>query len=98
MCPRLVASSLMRVVGASVGADGLAFAGRGLRDTTRLASSSGDVWADVVTTNHDAIAPLLDALIADLVALRDDASADALRRVFLAAQGWRAALEASDRR
>ena len=96
--PQLVASSLMRVVGASVGAEGLAFAGRGLRDTTRLSSSPGDVWADVMTTNHDAIAPVLDALIADLVALRDDASADALRRVFLAAQGWRAALEASGER
>lgn len=96
--PQLVASVLMQVVGSAAGADGLALAGRGLRDTTRLSSSPADVWVDVFTTNRDDITPLLDEVIAQLAALRDDASGQALRRVFLAAQGWRAALEASDRR
>ena len=37
--PQLTASALMQVVGDAVGEDGLALAGRGLVDTTRLASS-----------------------------------------------------------
>jgi prephenate dehydrogenase len=96
--PQLVASALMQVVGNAAGAEGLSLAGRGLRDTTRLSSSPADVWADVFTTNRDMVVPLLDQVIAQLVALRDDPGGDALRRLFLAAQGWRAALDASDRR
>ena len=42
--PQLTASALMQVVGDAVGADGLALAGRGLADTTRLASSPPDIW------------------------------------------------------
>ena len=41
--PQLAASALMQVVGEAVGADGLALAGRGLADTTRLASSPPDI-------------------------------------------------------
>ena len=37
--PQLTASALMQVVGDAVGQEGLALAGRGLVDTTRLASS-----------------------------------------------------------
>ena len=37
--PQLTASALMQVVGDAVGQEGLALAGRGLADTTRLASS-----------------------------------------------------------
>jgi prephenate dehydrogenase len=96
--PQLVASTLMHVVGRAAGAEGLSLAGRGLRDTTRLSSSPGEVWADVQTTNHDLLAPLLDEIIAHLTTLRDDASGDALRRLFVSAQGWRGALDASDRR
>ncbi|MGH2604820.1 MAG: prephenate dehydrogenase, partial [Dehalococcoidia bacterium] len=40
--PQLAISALMHVVGERAGADGLALAGRGLRDTTRLASSPPD--------------------------------------------------------
>lgn len=96
--PQVVASSLMQVVGEAAGAESLALAGRGLRDTTRLASSPGDVWSDVWTTNHDMLVPLIDGVIAQLRALRDDPTGDALRKLFIAAQGWRAALDASDTR
>src|SRR5262245_19795752 len=61
--PQLTASALMQVVGEAIGADGLAFAGRGLGDTTRLASSPADIWRDIASTNADEIGPALDALI-----------------------------------
>ncbi len=53
--PQLTASALMQVVGDAVGADGLALAGRGLVDTTRLASSPADIWQDIAATNADEI-------------------------------------------
>ncbi len=54
--PQLTASALMHVVGEHAGADGLALAGRGLRDTTRLASSPADIWRDIAATNQDNMA------------------------------------------
>src|SRR4029079_547634 len=42
--PQLTASALMQVVGDAVGQDGLALAGRGLVDTTRLAGSPAEIW------------------------------------------------------
>jgi prephenate dehydrogenase len=88
--PQLTASALMQVVGDAVGDEGLALAGRGLADTTRLASSPADIWRDIVTTNGDEIGPALDELIAVLVALRKDlAQGDVLTDVFNAARTWR---------
>ena len=55
--PQLTASALMQVVGDAVGEDGLALAGRGLVDTTRLASSPADIWSDIAATNADEIGP-----------------------------------------
>jgi len=54
----------MQVVGEAVGEDGLALAGRGLVDTTRLASSPAEIWKDIAATNADEIGPALDTLIA----------------------------------
>ena len=62
--PQLTASALMQVVGDAVGHEGLALSGRGLADTTRLASSPADIWKDIAATNADEIGPALDALIA----------------------------------
>ena len=88
--PQLTASALMQVVGDAVGEKGLALAGRGLADTTRLASSPADIWRDIVTTNTDEIRPALDALIAVLSELRSDlASGEALTDIFSSANRWR---------
>src|SRR6185312_9788575 len=70
--PQLTASALMEVVGGAVGSEGLALAGRGLIDTTRLAASPAGIWADIAATNADEIGPALDALIALLQDLRRD--------------------------
>ena len=92
--PQLTASALMQVVGDAVGQDGLALAGRGLADTTRLASSPPDIWRDIAATNADEIGPALDALIALLQDLRRDLpEGDKLADVFNDASRWRTALK-----
>src|SRR4051812_12991269 len=92
--PQLAASALMQVVGDAVGHDGLALAGRGLADTTRLASSPVDIWRDIAASNADQIGPALDTLIAVLQDLRADlADGDRLEEVFTDAARWRAALK-----
>jgi prephenate dehydrogenase len=91
--PQLTASALMDTVGADVGADGLKLAGRGLADTTRLASSPADVWRDICATNADAIGDALDRLITRLTDLRGDLSrGEAIASIFGDAAHWRAEL------
>jgi prephenate dehydrogenase len=92
--PQLTASALMQVVGDSVGQEGLALAGRGLADTTRLASSPADIWRDIAATNADEIGPALDTLIAVLQDLRKDLpDGDTLADVFTDAARWRSTLK-----
>jgi prephenate dehydrogenase len=92
--PQLTASALMQVVGEAVGQNGLSLAGRGLADTTRLASSPADIWKDIVGTNADELGPALDALIAVLKDLRRDLSeGDRLAEVFDEANRWREELK-----
>jgi prephenate dehydrogenase len=91
--PQLTASALMQVVGGAVGQEGLALAGRGLADTTRLASSPPDIWRDIAATNADEIGPALDALIALLQDLRRDLrNGDTLADVFADAARWRSGI------
>ncbi|MGE0443721.1 MAG: prephenate dehydrogenase [Vicinamibacterales bacterium] len=91
--PQLAASALMEVVGSASTADGLRMAGKGLFDTTRLASSPADVWRDICATNADAIGPALDRLIERLTELRADLDrGGAVQAVFEEAARWRAAL------
>ncbi len=93
--PQLAASALMSVVGEGVGVEGLALAGRGLVDTTRLASSPADIWRDICLTNADEIGPALDRLIAALQHLRDRLeSGEVIDRLFASANEWRERLVA----
>jgi len=92
--PQITASALMHVVGQRVGEEGLALAGRGLRDTTRLAASPADIWRDVAATNHTAIRAALDDLISVLQAMRDDlGGGDTLQQVFDSAGLWKRVLD-----
>ena len=70
--PQLAASALMDAVGSAAHSEGLRMAGRGLVDTTRLASSPADVWRDICLTNADSIEKALDCLIQRLTQLRGD--------------------------
>ena len=92
--PQITASALMQVVGDAVGEEGLALAGRGLVDTTRLASSPAEIWKDISATNADEIARALDTFIALLQDLKRDLDAgDRLDEVFTAAGRWREKLK-----
>lgn len=96
--PQLTASALMQIVGEGVGSEGLELAGRGLADTTRLASSPADIWKDIAETNADEIGPALDALIAVLKDLRKDLPhGERLAEVFGEAARWRETLTARTR-
>jgi prephenate dehydrogenase len=91
--PQLTASALMHVVGDAVGDAGLELAGRGLVDTTRLASSPAEIWRDIANTNADEIRPALDTLIAILEDLRSDLTkGERLAEIFEDAGRWRARL------
>jgi prephenate dehydrogenase len=59
--PQLVASALAAALrGEQIGGrDAAAYGAGGLRDTTRIAASSAEMWRDIVLTNRDAI---VDAL------------------------------------
>jgi prephenate dehydrogenase len=88
--PQLTASALMHVVGEAVGEEGLGLAGRGLVDTTRLASSPAEIWRDIAATNADEIGPALDTLIGLLEDLRADlTTGEKLAEVFHDAGRWR---------
>ncbi len=93
--PQLAATALMHVVGEHAGADGLALAGRGLRDTTRLASSPANIWRDIAASNQDHIARAIDDLVAALLQLKPAAGAapEAFDATFDSAAGWKRILE-----
>jgi prephenate dehydrogenase len=91
--PQLAVSALMDVVGAAVQSEGLRVAGRGLVDSTRLASSPAAVWKDVCVTNADAIRAGLDLLIDRLGDLRAGLDGgEVMDVVFADAARWRADL------
>jgi prephenate dehydrogenase len=91
--PQLAVSALMEVVGAAVQSEGLRLAGRGLVDSTRLASSPAAVWKDVCVTNADAIRTGLDLLIDRLGDLRAGLDGgEVMDMVFADAARWRADL------
>lgn len=60
----LLASQLQRM-----GADGLALAGQGLRDTTRIAHSDPELWREIISMNGEEILPLLTLVQEDLANL-----------------------------
>jgi len=93
--PQLAVSALMHVVGERAGSDGLGLAGRGLSDTTRLASSPGDIWRDIAATNPDNLSRAIDELVDVLQRLKPGAagSRDALDRTFESAARWKQVLE-----
>ena len=91
--PQLTVSTLMHVVGDAAGREGLELSGRGLVDTTRLASSPADIWKEVCATNPDEVGAALDALIDVLQKLRGGLrSGTAIDEVFESANAWREVL------
>ena len=94
--PQMTASALMHVIGQSIGRDGLALAGPGLRDSSRLAASLPDIWRDIAAENRSNLAAAIDALISTLETLRNDLSGEDLTEIFESARRSRAVLESPD--
>lgn len=69
--PQVAASTLMAVVARVVGNDNLKWAGKGLRDTTRLAASPPEMWQSILATNSAELKPLLKFYAAELSAFAD---------------------------
>jgi prephenate dehydrogenase len=69
--PQIVASTLMAVVSRVVGDDNLKWAGKGFRDTTRLAASRPEMWQSILATNSAELRPLLKFYASELLAFAD---------------------------
>jgi prephenate dehydrogenase len=94
--PQLAATALMAVIGPEAGDEGLVMAGRGLLDTTRLASSPATVWTGICRSNADEIGAALDRLLDQLRSLRDGLRDEArLTETFELASLWRERLDAA---
>ena len=90
---QLTATALMHVTGGQVSADGLRLAGRGLVDTTRLASSPANVWTEICAANSDLIGEALDQLIETLTTMRAHLNdTTTIEAIFHDAARWRADL------
>ena len=69
--PQVTATLLMAIVARAVGPDNLRWAGGGLRDTTRLASSKPEMWRGVLSSNSPELRPLMKQLASELASLAD---------------------------
>lgn len=69
--PQVAASTLMAVVTRVVGEENLQWAGKGLRDTTRLSASPADMWRSILATNSAELRPLLKYYASELIAIAD---------------------------
>jgi len=93
--PQLAVTALMHVVGGHAGEEGLSLAGRGLRDTTRLATSPPEIWRDIAATNHDHIGRAIDHLIAVLQQFKavPGGEGSAIDETFASAAEWKRVLD-----
>ena len=87
--PQLLSTALMATAADAVGKTGLAAAGPGFTDMTRLASSPVEIWRGILATNADYVAEALSALVKALP-LADGRLADAARieAMFRGANEW----------
>ncbi len=85
--PQLLSVALAGVVRGQTDETGLpvTLAGRGLRDTLRLAGSPYSVWRDIILTNSDNLERVLDQMIQALEQVRSDLRTRALEEEFSAA-------------
>ena len=85
--PQLLSVALAGVVRGQTDETGLpvTLAGRGLRDSLRLAGSPYSVWRDIILTNSDNLERVLDQMIQALEQVRSDLRTRALEDEFSAA-------------
>jgi prephenate dehydrogenase len=96
--PQVAASALMVLVAEAAGTR-LEWAGPGLRDTTRLAQSSAEMWRSLLETNVDEVTPLLRRLAQSIEKAADELEAGrGIDGLFASANRARATLDACDPR
>ena len=100
--PHLVAATLMNAAATGAEQDGalLRLAAGGFRDMTRVAAGHPGIWPDICTENAGPIVDALDALVAELTAMRDRVAGndrDAILEVLQRASAARRNLPARDR-
>lgn len=85
--PQLVSSALAAAVSSGLGdLEHLRVAGGGLRDMTRLAGSSYEIWKGILLTNPENIRASLDLYLAEITAFRDHLTSPELAERFEQAQ------------
>jgi prephenate dehydrogenase len=88
--PQLAVTALAATIGDSLSPDENArLAGPGLRDKTRLAESSFEIWKDILATNGENIDRALEKFIRRLESIRRDLHSPRLGRQFEAAAALR---------
>lgn len=88
--PQLAVTALAATIGDELASDENArVAGPGLRDTTRLAESSYEIWKDILATNGANIDRAIESYIRRLESIRRDLHTARLERQFEAAAALR---------
>jgi prephenate dehydrogenase len=89
--PQLASTALAAAIARKLGTSGYSrVAGPGLRDMTRLALSSYDIWKDILDTNGPRIERALDEYISELKDLRARLSDPAMSKEFETGAGFAA--------
>lgn len=91
--PQIAATALMAVSGPLAGASNLDLAGSGLRDTTRLAASDPELWAQIAASNASELSNAIRLLREELArAERALDAAEPLNGFFARGREWRSKL------
>lgn len=91
--PQVAATALMAVAGRMAGESNLDLAGAGLRDTTRLAGSDPDLWAEIAASNAEELSTAVRALREALQHVESSLGAsEPLHEFFRAGRRWRSKL------
>jgi len=87
--PQLASTALAAALAASIDpSQARLVAGPGLQDTTRLALSSYDIWADILQTNHSLVAQAMDLYIAKMQEMRASLGEPSARTHFEIAENF----------
>lgn len=94
--PHVAAATLVHLLKQEANPDQTArFVGGGFRDTTRIASSDADMWADICLTNPENIAAKLDemqAVLADMAQMIRNGNRNGIHTFFREAKSMRDAV------
>ena len=94
--PQMISSALALALARQHDPGVLEVSGPGLRDMTRLAGSSAELWSPILRTNKIAVTAALEVFRTALVDLQVSLENDSLGKLFEAASAWAARLRTSE--